>query len=182
MPTNPDLLSEQVVEFIQKYSSDRIFEPTYSLKKNAKHDEWRQSWLNELGIVSDESRSLYTMRKLQEEVQKQFGERNVIKEKPISNVMHPNSTSHAFDLFIPSERTAIEICLSAIKNEFEKDILKAMLDADTATLYIITRDYVTGKNETVYGVSYLNMPGPQNFINLAKIYKLHIIPVALCPI
>jgi len=68
MPTKPDLLSEQVIDYVQKYSSDRIFTPTYSPKKKAKHDEWRQSWLDEIGKVSDEIRSLKTVRKLQDDV------------------------------------------------------------------------------------------------------------------
>ena len=182
MSDKANTLSEQIVKYIQEIAKSEVFEPRLSLKRKAKHDEWRESWLKFIENTSDEQRSLKTVRYIQDTVQKRFGAINVLKEKPIANVIDPNATSHAFDLFVPSERTAIEICLSAIKNEFEKDILKAMLDGDTATLYIITRDYVTGRNETVYGVSSLRAPGPKHFIDLAKIYKLRIYPIPLCPI
>ncbi len=175
------MASDEVVQFIQQYCLDNVFQITRSPGKNRKHDEWRDSWLDELGEVSAVRRSNETMRRIQGAVQNQFGAVNVLREEPVINIMAPENRSHAFDLFVPEDRTAIEICLSAIKNEFEKDVLKAMLDSRTTNLIILIRDYVTGRDETHYGLEFLEHPGPRSFIDLVKIYKLKIDPIRLCP-
>ena len=172
-----DSISEEVVSFIQDYCRSNVFRITHSAKKHKKHDEWQDQWLKQLGNISEVQRSMQTVRKIQAAVQQRFGAVNVFIEEPIQNVMNKRSASHLFDIFLPGARTAIEICLSAIKNEFEKDILKAMLDGRTATLYILMRDYVTGRNETHYGVDYLQAAGPKSIIDLVKIYKLAVKPV-----
>jgi hypothetical protein len=153
-----------------------------SPKKNKKSDVWRESWLEQFGKISDEARSAKTIISLQNAVQNHFGAANVLKEEPLQTVIGQNDTNHKLDLFIPSERTAIEICLSAIKNEFEKDILKAMLDGRVTTLYIMARDYITGKNEMHYGFHTMQQPSNSSIINMVQVFKLNVIPTQLCPV
>ena len=175
-------IKEEVVEFIQNYFKQNVFEITNSPIRNKKSDQWRQSWLNQFGNISDETRSAKTVIRVQEAVQKHFGAANVLIEEPLQTVIGQNDTNHRLDLFIPSERAAIEICLSAIKNEFEKDILKAMLDGRVTTLYIMARDYVTGKNEMHYGVNTMQQPSNSSIINMVRVFKLDVIPTQLCPV
>lgn len=77
-----------------------------------------------------------------------------------------------FDLYNPVERTAFELCLGAIKNEFEKDILKALLSKDVIKLYIFYREYVTGKSNTICGKKWFDHPAQKEIIKLAKIFKM----------
>jgi hypothetical protein len=173
------MLAEDVVQFVQEFCNSRIFYPAVQ-PNGKKHDQWRQEWLELLGELSNESRSLTTLRAIQKEVQSYFGSSHVSVEEPIVNTF-ARTSSQAFDLFVPSDRTAIEVCLSAIKVEFEKDILKAMIDSRTTTLYIMARDYLTGVRGHSYGISYMAQPGPKSFIDLVRVYKLEVIPTQLCP-
>ena len=45
-----------------------------------------------------------------------------------------------FDFFISNEKTAIELCLSVLENELEKDFLKALVDDRVEKLVIIASD------------------------------------------
>ena len=173
------MLAEDVVRYIQDMCNAKIF--YHVVKTNGKkHDEWRDEWLSHIGEVSNEGRSLLTLRAIQKEVQSYFGVSQVSVEESIINTFAKTS-SQTFDLFVPSDRTAIEICLSAIKVEFEKDILKAMIDSRTTTLYIMARDYMTGVRGHSYGVHYMAQPGPKSFIDLVRVYKLEVVPTPLCP-
>ena len=131
-----------------------IFDITYSSKKRKKHDEWKKEWTDKINTSSDEARARQSVIRIQQAVQNHFGAANISIEEPLTSLTVEN-TSHRFDIYIPSERCAIEICTSAIKNEFEKDLLKIsrknMLDSRKVTsLYIMARDYVSGKAETHY--------------------------------
>lgn len=173
------MLAEDVVKFVQDFCNSKVFYPIVQAN-GKKHDQWREAWLEPLGQISNESRSLATLRAIQKEVQSYFGSSHVRVEESIVNTFAKIS-SQTFDLFVPSDRTAIEICLSAIKVEFEKDILKAMIDSRTTTLYIMARDYLTGIRGHSYGISYMAQPGPKSFIDLVRVYKLEVIPTQLCP-
>lgn len=83
-----------------------------------------------------------------------------------------------FYLFIPEENAAIEICFSAVKNEFEKDILKAMLDHRVNKLYIIARDYLTGG--ALYGIRTMQQTGNQSIIEMVSDLGLEVVPTQLC--
>ena len=172
---------EEVIEFIQNYCYENVFDITYSPRRNRKHDEWKEQWTNQINAGSDEARARQSVQRIQEAVRNHFGAANILIEEPLTTLTAEN-TSHRFDIYIPSERCAIEICTSAIKNEFEKDLLKAMLDSRTTSLYILARDYVSGIAETHYGVSNLERPGNRSFIELVKTFKLEVIPEPLCPI
>lgn len=174
-------MKEQVVQFIQEYFNQNVFDITITKIRKKKFDQWKPTWLTTINPTSDEHRSAETIRRVQQAVQNHFGAANVLVEEPLQTVIGQNDTNHRLDLFIPSERTAIEICLSAIKNEFEKDILKGMLDNRVTTLYIMARDYVSGTAETHYGIHSMQQPSAGSIINMVRVFKLDVRPTQLCP-
>jgi ribosomal protein L31E len=176
-------MKENVVRFIQEFFIENVFDinvtPRQGRKRRRKIDQWKMSWLRTINVTSEEQRSAKTIKRVQQAVQYQFGVANVRIEESLHSVVGQNDANHKLDLFIPSEGTAIEICLSAIKNEFEKDILKAMLDRRVTILFIIARDYKTGK--LYYGLHIMEQPGNQGIINMVKVFKLNVRPTQLCP-
>jgi len=175
-------MKEEVIKFIQNFFIQNVFDIKNSPNRNKKFDEWKQTWLTTINTKSDEQRSRETIIHVQNAVQNRFGSANVLIEEPLQIVVGQNDTNHRLDLFIPSERTAIEICLSAIKNEFEKDVLKGMLDNRVTTLYIMARDYVTGQSESHYGVHSMQQPSAESIIKMVSVFKLNVIPTQLCPV
>jgi len=175
-------MKEEVIQFIQEYFLNNVFDITYSPIRNKKFDVWRQTWIDEIGATNPNQRSSLTVQRVQEAVQNHFGAANVRVEEPLQSVIGNENNGHRLDLYIPSERTAIEICLSAIKNEFEKDILKGMLDHRVTTLYIMARDYVTGNAETQYGINTMQQPSSGSIIDMVSVFKLEVIPTQICPI
>ena len=174
-------MKEEVIKFIQDYFSNNVFDVTYSPNKNKRFDDWKKTWENEIGTTNANKRSRITIQRIQEAVQNHFGATNVRIEEPLQSVIGSENNGHRLDLYIPSERAAIEICLSAIKNEFEKDILKGMLDHRVTTLYVMARDYVTGKSETHYGIHSMQQPSSRSIIEMVSVFKLEVIPTQLCP-
>ena len=174
-------MKKLIVKFIQDFFIQNVFDITRTPKRNRKFDQWKQSWLTSINTTSDEQRSAETIRRIQQAVQNHFGAANVLIEEPLRTAVGKNDTNHRLDLFIPSERAGIEICLSAIKNEFEKDILKGMLDNRLTNLYIMARDYVSGQAETHYGIHSMQQPSAQSIINMVRVFKLEVIPTQICP-
>ena len=175
-------MKEDVIRYIQEYFLNNVFDISYSPNRNRKFDNWKQSWLDEIGTSNANNRSRLTIIRLQEAVQNHFGASNVFIEEPLQSVIGNENNGHRLDLYIPSERAAIEICLSAIKNEFEKDILKGMLDHRVTTLYVMARDYVTGTAETKYGINTMQQPSSRSIIEMVSVFKLEVIPTQICPI
>jgi|GEM_PF-2885054 len=171
-------MEKQVIEFIQEYFEKNVFHRTKTASGKEK-DDWKPSWLKKISNPKSKNiRTNRTIKKIQEELKKIHGV-DIEIEARLKNITGRVISGHKFDLFIPSENTAIEICLGNIKNEFEKDILKGMLDYRVKKLYIFNREYVTGKNELLFGIKWMQKLGSQSIIDLAAENGLQVFPVKL---
>lgn len=166
---------EQIVAFIQAYASEHIFDKVPS--GNKLHDEWKPEWIARIGQVSSNIRAALALNEIQNAVIRNFPEVDIRSEEGVV-AANGNLNNFRLDIFIPSERVAIEICFSAVKNEFEKDILKAMLDHRVDKLYIITRDYLTGG--ALYGIRTMQQTGNQSIIEMVAGLGLEVVPTQLC--
>lgn len=113
---------------------------------------------------------------IQEEVQQKFGTNHIRVEKPIGE-----GSNLAFDFWNRTDRTAYEISLGAIKNEFEKDVLKGILDIETVSQVIFYRDYKFGQKGTIFGRKWFAHPSSKEIIERARIFKLNVQPLLLVP-
>jgi hypothetical protein len=170
---------EEVIRLIQNFSRTQIFEEKVTSAGRKYHD-YRQSWKERLESearrsLSEEQIASETLRRIQNYVRSIFTQ--IVVEKPITS----RDIGAAFDLWNPSTQTAIEICLGAIKNEFEKDVLKAMLDHDVKKLIIMIREYKTGRSETIYGLRWFEHPYQKGVLDLVKNFKLDVDVVSLFP-
>jgi len=76
-----------------------------------------------------------------------------------------------FDFFLPDERTAIELCLSVLENEIEKDILKAILDQRVICLIIVATNKSYG-NTDYCAVKTWNQPAKLSLLKALKGQKV----------
>lgn len=170
---------EMLIKAVQNFCSERVFQRK-KLDSERHVDVYRESWLSDLQKLggpnlSEEKISRLTTKRIQNHVTQIFS--FVQAEKAI-----PNTESNAlFDLWNPKSRSAYEVCLGAIKNEFEKDVLKALLDQEVIKLYIFHREYTAGKQNVVYGARWFEHPAQRDVIKLVRTFKLEVIPVPLCP-
>ena len=163
---------EEIVRLIQNFCERDVFEERLT-ESGKRYHEYQQSWNERLeseegGTLSNTKRANVTLKKIQEQVKSIFNEVEV--EKPISS----RDIGSAFDIWNPVTKTAIEICLGAIKNEFEKDVLKAMLDYDVKELIIMIREFKTGSKDTIYGKRWFQHPYQKGVIALVKNFKLDV--------
>jgi len=126
--------------------------------------------------VKEEKLSRFTTKHIQAEVQGRFGTESIDAEKKVGG-----ASNLAFDLWNKTERTAFEICLGPLKNEFEKDLLKGILDKDTTKLVILYREYGHGNRGVIYGHKWLEHPAQREMIERAGIFKLNVQPTPLMP-
>lgn len=168
---------ENITSYIQSFFTTKVFDKKNTPKKKIKQDEWKDSWLDEIGNpISPNIRTNKTIQIIQEELKIIYPEISI--EDSLIDKYGEKISGHKFDFFIPGE-TAIEICLGNIKNEFEKDVLKGMLDNRVKKLYIFNREYVTGKDESLFGIDWMKKPGSLSIIELANEYDLKVIPISL---
>ncbi len=172
---------DEIIRVIQDFSRTQIFEENTALDGRMYHD-YRQSWKERLAEEAGRGLSavqiaIETLRKIQHHATHIFPQ--IVREKPITS----RDIGAAFDLYNPDTKTAIEICLGAVKNEFEKDVLKAMLDHDVKKLIIMIREYRTGvgRNNTIYGLRWFGHPYQRGVIDLVKNFKLDVEFKTLCP-
>lgn len=168
MPANSEII--KVVK--EKVQSEIL---TRSHVNGPPSDDYKENWLKFTGGISGESLSAFTTKQIQKVVLERFGTADISVEKKVVGV----DAGLKFDIWNKPERTAFEICLGAIKNEFEKDILKGLLDQDTIRLVIFYREYVTGAKGRPYGKSWLGYPAQKAILERAKILKLEVEPVSL---
>ncbi len=166
---------EQIVNFIQTYASENIFNKVPN--GNQLYDEWKSQYLTRIGQVSSNTRAALALNEIQNAVIRNFPDVDIRSEEGVV-ASNGNLNNFRLDLFIPSESIAIEICFSAVKNEFEKDILKAILDHRVDKLYIIARDYLTGG--TLYGIRTMQQTGNQSIIEMVAGLGLEVVPTQLC--
>jgi hypothetical protein len=172
-------MEDQVVNYIQTFFTEHVFETKISINKKKENHHWKESWLNKMSYPnSPNHRTNHTIIHIQDEICSRF-EGKVLKEVPLQDSEGNTISGHKFDLLIPSTYAAIEICLGNIKNEFEKDVFKGMLDSRVTRLYIFTREYITGKDELLFGYRWFDNPANKSIISLAKDYNLEVIPMTL---
>ncbi len=171
-------MEKHVIEFIQNYFEKNVFDKKKTASGKIKN-EWKPSWLTKIGDPSSKNiRTNLTIKEIQEELKKIHGV-DIEIEAQLRDKFGRAISGHKFDFFLPSENTAIEICLGNIKNEFEKDILKGMLDYRVKKLYIFNREYVTGKNESLFGINWMQKQGSRSIIHLAAENGLQVYPEKL---
>lgn len=169
----------EIIQTIQRYCKDEIFDKFPSGKWL--YDKYQASWIRKIESSlgkppSDEQVTLFTTQSIQRKIQGDFGSNNVDSERKVSG-----SSELRFDLWNRTERTAFEICLGAIKNEFEKDILKGILDNDTIRLVILYRDYKFGQKNTIFDARWFEQPAHKEFMERARLLKLRVEAVPLMP-
>lgn len=167
----------EVVRVIQDFCGSAIFDR--KTEGRTVWDVYKPSWLEHGKKISgrdvkEETLSRFTTLQIQQKVQESFGTREIEVEKKVGG-----ASKLSFDLWNKSEGTAIEICLGAIKNEFEKDVLKGVLDRDTTKLIIFYREYKFGTQGTIFGKKWFDHPAQQEIIERAGIFKLKVEPMPL---
>ena len=188
--TNDDILIE-IMNF---------FESIFLLKRKSNgyaYADYKVEWLRQLGLSPsdrDEAKTSRTTKKLQEQLKNKFGDRLRI-EAPVAegmtlrfssddNVENINIDSNklqAFDILDTETGTAFEISLSDAFSEFFKDVLKALLDSRVKQLYICMRNHsYKGAKKSGY-LKLKDSLMVQQYISLAKLYKLDIFLVDIFP-
>ncbi len=160
--------------------------------------EYKRTWLKKINLShrdSDEAKSSRTTKKLQWRLKHKFGNRIKI-EAPVaegmtlrfatgkvgSEVMNIDSNKlQCFDVLDIETGTAFEISLADAFAEFFKDVLKALLDSRVKKLYICMRNHnYKGAGKSGY-LKVKDSAMVQQYISLAKLYKLDIYLVDLFP-
>ena len=191
MKTNNDVLIEITKFFEQIFVSIRKTD-VYA------YADYTVEWLAQLGLSSsdrDEAKTARTTKKLQEYLKDKFGQRLSI-EAPVAKGMTlrfasdnintedtdiDSSKLQAFDILDIETGTAFEISLSDAFAEFFKDVLKSLLDSRVKTLYICMRNHsYKGSKKSGY-LKLKDSQMVQQYISLAKLYKLDIFLVDLFP-
>jgi hypothetical protein len=160
--------------------------------------DYTADWLKQLCLSPtdrDEAKASRTTKKLQEHLKTKFGDR-VSVEAPVAEGMtlrfasdNPDMEAisidsnklQAFDVLDIETGAAFEISLSDAFAEFFKDVLKALLDARVKSLYICMRNHnYKGAIKSGY-LKVKDSAMVQQYISLAKLYKLDIFLVDLFP-
>lgn len=180
----------------------KFFEQIFVLKRKGNeyaYADYKVEWLEQLGLSAsdgDESKTSRTTKKLQEHLKNKFGERLSV-EAPVAKGMTLRFASdklnaierididsnklQAFDILDIETGTAFEVSLSDAFAEFFKDVLKSLLDSRVKTLYICMRNHsYKGSKKSGY-LKLRDSPMVQQYISLAKLYKLDIYLVDLFP-
>lgn len=190
MRPEEDILNEIIIFF------SGIFE-TSKNKKGYQYAIYKENWLKKLGLLSsdaDEAKSSRTTKELQKYLKEKFGDR-IKPEAPVAEGMTlrfdainggkeikiDSSKLQAFDILDMESGTAFEISLSDAFAEFFKDVLKALLDSRVKNLYICMRNHnYKGAGKSGY-IKVASSEMVQQYMSLAKLYKLDIFLVDLFP-
>lgn len=170
MPSNED-----IIKYLREYSQSNIFEK--QSEGGNRYDLYRTTW-EDRARRSGRALSTFTIREIQRVAQDRFGADKVKKERPVI----PNCRL-AFDLWNEEQQTAFEICLSSIKNEFHKDVLKGLLAKDAKELIILYCDYrYLSDGEYRYrGRRFLGQASVTEIVRLAKERGLTVTCLLLVP-
>jgi hypothetical protein len=177
-----------------------FFADIFELKSNErghKYASYKRDWLETIKLEpgsADEAKTARTTKKLQEYLKAKFGDRIKIEasvaegmtlrfdaDGKSDEVKIDSSKLQAFDIFDPETGTAFEISLSDAFAEFFKDVLKSLLDSRVKKLCICMRnhDYKDSGKSGYAKVASSAMV--QQYISLARLYKLEIVLVDLFP-
>jgi hypothetical protein len=160
--------------------------------------DYDRKWLRTLELTHrdrDEAKASRTTKELQKRLKKKFGHR-IKTEAPVAEGMTlrfeaenedvedisiDSNKLQAFDILDVEAGTAYEISLSDAFAEFFKDVLKALLDSRVKKLYICMRNHnYKGAGKSGY-LKVKDSVMVQQYISLAKLYKLDIHLVDLFP-
>ena len=186
---------EQILNEITKFFSN-IFE-VHVNEKGYKYASYKEDWLKEINLnrnSSDEAKTAQTTKKLQQYLKEKFGERIKIEAHVAEGMTLrfdtldgrdklkvDSSKLQAFDILDLETGAAFEISLADAFAEFFKDALKALLDSRVKKLYICMRNHnYKGAGKSGF-IKVATSPMIQQYISLAKLYKLDIILVDLFP-
>ncbi|MCJ7425692.1 MAG: hypothetical protein MUO17_00870 [Dehalococcoidales bacterium] len=180
---------------------EKFFGQIFLLKKRSDgyaYADYKVEWLKQLGLSHydrDEAKASRTTKKLQEYLKNKFGDR-LNMEASVAEGMTLRFASdnvnneaisidskklQAFDILDIETGTAFEISLSDAFAEFFKDVLKALLDSRVKKLYICMRNHnYKGAKKSGY-LKVKDSLMVQQYINLAKLYKLDILLADLFP-
>jgi hypothetical protein len=187
---------EEIIKEIQFFFND-IFELKERTKDYA-YANYKIEWLDKIGLSpqdSDEAKSSRTTKQLQAHLRNKFGDR-LKTEAPVAEGMTLRFATgyseaansevdvtklQAFDVLDLETGTAFEISLSDAFAEFFKDVLKSLLDSRVKRLYICMRNHTyKGAKKSGY-LKVKDSAMVQQYIKLAKLYKLDIYLVDLFP-
>ncbi len=162
-----------------------------------KYAEYSDPWLGRIGLSKNyarESAASKTTKELQKILKDKYGDRVKVEaqvgegmslrfqtDKVVSDQEIDFKKFQAFDILDLETNTAFEISLSDAFAEFFKDVLKSILDSRVKTLYFCARNhkYKGSKKSGFIKVRDSNMI--QQYIALARLYKLEIILFDLFP-
>jgi len=187
---------DQILKDIIDFFSD-VFEVK---GEKYKYADYRAEWLSRIGLSENWAQEASTARttKLLQEFLKSKYEYRIKVEAPVAEGMtlrfdSENSQSEnikikidssklqAFDILDIEEGIAYEISLSDAFAEFFKDVLKALLDSRVKKLYLCMRNHnYQGASKSGY-LKVKDSPMVQQYISLAKLYKLDIYLVDIFP-
>ncbi len=170
--------------------------------KGCKYAHYKSGWLKKINLnekSQEEAKAKQTTKKLQEKLVTEFGKRRIKVEAKVAEGMTLRFRSSdikdnfeldttklmAFDILDIETGCAFEISLSDAFAEFFKDVLKALLDSRVKKLYLCMRNHNYNTSKGGIGKSgYVKVATSkmvQQYINLARLYKLEIILVDLFP-
>lgn len=176
-----------------------FFENILVLKKVGKYKyaEYSDAWLAQIGLrenYAKESAAAKTTKGLQKFLERKYKNRIKI-EAPVAENMNLRFAAEegledqdidfrkfqAFDILDLETNTAFEISLSDAFAEFFKDVLKAILDSRVKTLYFCARNHkYKGSKKSGY-IKVRDSSMIQQYIALARLYKLEIVLFDLFP-
>lgn len=162
--------------------------------------DYKIEWLKKIGLdknSAQEASTARTTKLLQEFLKGKYGNR--IKTEAsvaegmtlrfdsedsnfeLKNIKIDSSKLQAFDILDIETGSAYEISLSDAFAEFFKDVLKALLDSRVKTLYLCMRNHnYKGASKSGY-LKVRDSAMVQQYISLAKLYKLDIYLVDIFP-
>jgi hypothetical protein len=171
-------------------------------KKRGKYlyADYQTGWLEKIGLgknAAQEASSARTTRLLQNFLKNKYGDRmkteaavaegmtlrfesedNILKQ---TKIKIDSSKLQAFDILDLETGSAYEISLSDAFAEFFKDVLKALLDSRVKKLYLCMRNHnYKGASKSGY-LKVKDSAMVQQYISLAKLYKLDIYLVDIFP-
>ena len=184
-----------------------FFKPVFEHKTNSVgvvYASFKDSWLNELGLnknIREEAKVKQTVKKLQEHLRIQFGEKRIKIEAKVAENMELRFKDDkgnidfdldfdelsAFDLLDTATGTAFEFSLSDAFAEFFKDLLKAFMDSRVKKLYLCMRNHnykINGGKNDVKKSGYRKVVSSsmvKQYVQLAKLYKIEVVFINVFP-
>ena len=190
MPGKTDINENPILRDIIGFFSN-VFEVR---GKGYRYAEYKTEWLRGIRLNKNsqmEAVSSETTKALQKRLFAKYGNR-IRTEARVAEGMTLRFDSdeeikidlsklQAFDILDEDTGSAYEISLSDAFAEFFKDVLKALLDSRVKKLFICMRNHKYKGSSKSGFIKVKDSAMVQQYINLAKLYKLDIYLVDICP-